>query len=149
MTFLKSFGRYEDFLRQYELFSSIFWIFWNFLIANKLMTSGYNIWCQHFFYLETTLNRMFNNFITLSWYCRLVPLERPPSKKTKKKLPSQNPAILGLNIRNLPHKPTKFQNYKKGSDCELIRKNVYARKMLSKVGHKVFPLILRAKIYPW
>ena len=77
-------GRLFNFLRQYELFSSILWIFWNSLIANKLMTSGYNIWYQHFFYLQTTLNRLFNNFITLSWYCRLVLLERPPSKKTKK-----------------------------------------------------------------
>ena len=38
-TFLKLFGRYEDILRQYELFSLVFWIFWHFLFANKLMTS--------------------------------------------------------------------------------------------------------------
>ena len=102
-----------------------------------------NQWYQHItydvsiFYLQTTLNRLLNNFITLNWYSRLVLLERPLLKK-KKKVPSQNPVLLGLNMGNLSHKPMKFQGYRKGSDCELIRKKVYARKLLSKVGHKVF-----------
>ena len=33
----------------FHRFSSIFWIFWHFLVTKKLMTSAYNRWCQHFF----------------------------------------------------------------------------------------------------
>ena len=111
LTFLKSFGRYEDILRQYELFSSFFWIFWHFLVANKLMTPLIT-YDANIFYLQTTLNKLFDNCITLNW---LVFLARPPSLPPKKKLPSRNPALLGLNMRNVPHKPAKFQKYKKGS----------------------------------
>ena len=40
--FLKSFGRYEDFVRHYYIFLSIFWILQHFYVANKLITSAYN-----------------------------------------------------------------------------------------------------------
>ena len=33
----------------FQRFSSIFWIFWYFLITKKLMTSSYNKLCHHFF----------------------------------------------------------------------------------------------------
>ena len=33
----------------FHQFSSIFRIFWYFLVTKKLMTSACNIWCQHFF----------------------------------------------------------------------------------------------------
>ena len=49
---LKSFRGSEDFLRQYWLFLSIFWIFLHFLIKNKLMAWAFNTWCQHFFTLN-------------------------------------------------------------------------------------------------
>ena len=49
-------------------FLLIFWIFWHFLVAKKLMTSACNRWCQHFFYFQPTLNRWFNNYIKLYWY---------------------------------------------------------------------------------
>ena len=29
--------------------SSMFWIFWHFLVTKNLITSAYNSWCQHFF----------------------------------------------------------------------------------------------------
>ena len=38
----------EDLLHQYYLISSIFFIFWHFLVANDLMMSAYNWWWQHF-----------------------------------------------------------------------------------------------------
>ena len=41
LKFLKSFRIYEDFLRQYQLISSIFRIFWDFLVTKKLMTSEF------------------------------------------------------------------------------------------------------------
>ena len=40
----------------------------------------------------------------------------------QKKVPSQNPAFLRLNMRNLPHKPTKFQEYKKVQIVNLSEK---------------------------
>ena len=42
--------------------------FLTFLFKNKLMTSAYNKWCQHFFHLQHTLNRLFNNCIKLYGY---------------------------------------------------------------------------------
>ena len=45
--------KYEDFLHPCYLFSSIFWIFWHFLVTKKLMTSAYNGWFQNFFLLST------------------------------------------------------------------------------------------------
>ena len=42
--FFTSFRRYEDFLRQYLLFSSIFRIFWHFLVTEKLIMSTQNRW---------------------------------------------------------------------------------------------------------
>ena len=51
LIFLKSFGRYEEFLCQYYLFSLILIDFFDFLAFpcyKKLMTSAYNRWCQHF-----------------------------------------------------------------------------------------------------
>ena len=40
LKFIKSFTRYEDFPLQYQLFSSIFQIFWHFVVAKKLKTSA-------------------------------------------------------------------------------------------------------------
>ena len=36
-------------LANFHQFSSIFWIFWHYLVTKKLMASAYNRWCQHFF----------------------------------------------------------------------------------------------------
>ena len=33
----------------FQRFSSIFWIFWHFLVTKKLMTSASNRWCQHLY----------------------------------------------------------------------------------------------------
>ena len=49
LKFLKSFGRYEDFLCQHNYFYQFFGFFWHFLVTKKLLTSAYNRWCQHFF----------------------------------------------------------------------------------------------------
>ena len=49
----------EDFLQQYYLFSSIFRIFWYFLVTKKLITSASNR------YFQSTLNRLLNNWIKL------------------------------------------------------------------------------------
>ena len=35
-------------LANFHQFSSVFWIFWHYLVTKKLMTSAYNRWCQHF-----------------------------------------------------------------------------------------------------
>ena len=35
-------------LANFHWFASIFWIFWHFFVMEKLMTSTYNKWCQHF-----------------------------------------------------------------------------------------------------
>ena len=37
-------------------------------LTKKLMASVYNRWCQHLFYIQPTLNRLFNNCIKLYWY---------------------------------------------------------------------------------
>ena len=50
-----------DNISYFHQFLSIFWIFRHFLITKKLMTSGYNRWCQHFFHFQYTLNIFFNN----------------------------------------------------------------------------------------
>ena len=47
-------------LANFHQFSSIFWIFWHYLVTKKPMMSAYNRWCLHFFYLQHTLNRLFN-----------------------------------------------------------------------------------------
>ena len=36
-------------LANFHQFSSIFLIFWHYLVTKKLTTSAYNRWCQHFF----------------------------------------------------------------------------------------------------
>ena len=36
-------------LANFHQFSSIFSIFWHYLVTKKLITSPYNRWCQHFF----------------------------------------------------------------------------------------------------
>lgn len=54
----------------------VFWNFWRFsssilaisLVANKLMTLAYNRRCDHFFYLQHTVNRSFNNCVKLYWH---------------------------------------------------------------------------------
>ena len=56
------------FFLQCYLFSSIFCIFLHFFVAKKPMTPAYIRWCQHFFNLQPTLNRLINNFIQLYWY---------------------------------------------------------------------------------
>ena len=35
-------------LANFHQFSSLFWIFWHYLVKKKLMMSAYNRWCQHF-----------------------------------------------------------------------------------------------------
>ena len=45
-------------------FSSIFFIFWHFLVTKKLVTSAYNRWCQHFF----TFNILQTDCLTIYWY---------------------------------------------------------------------------------
>ena len=52
LKFLKSFKDMENFsvnISYFHQFSSIFQIFWHFLVTTKLMTSTYNRWCQDFF----------------------------------------------------------------------------------------------------
>ena len=39
-------------LANFRQFSSIFWIFWHYLLTKKLMMPAYNGWCQHFFTLN-------------------------------------------------------------------------------------------------
>ena len=63
-----SFRTYEDFVRQYYLLLSIFWIFWHFLVTNKLMTTKCNRWYQHFSYIQRAWNKLINSFIKLYWF---------------------------------------------------------------------------------
>ena len=69
LIFFKLFRRYEEFIFQYSLFPSSFTNFLDFLtFTKKVMRSAYNRWCQHFFYVEHALNRLFNNCIMLYLY---------------------------------------------------------------------------------
>ena len=49
-------------------FSSIFWIFWHFLVTKKLILPAYNRLCQHFLQFYHTLNTLFKNCRKLYWY---------------------------------------------------------------------------------
>ena len=49
-------------------FSSNFQILWHLLNAKKLMAAPYYRWCQDFFYLQPTLNKLFKNCINLWRY---------------------------------------------------------------------------------
>ena len=37
----------------FNINTSIFWVFWHFIVKKKLTTSSYNRWCRHFFLLST------------------------------------------------------------------------------------------------
>ena len=53
----------------FHRFSSIFWIFWHFLVTEKLITPpAYNSQLIAFFQFQHTLNRLFNNCTKLYWY---------------------------------------------------------------------------------
>ena len=73
--FSKNFIEIPQVVRKIWRFSSsisiifiTFWIIWHFLDANKLMISASDRWCQHLFYLQPTLNRLFKNCTKLKWY---------------------------------------------------------------------------------
>ena len=97
-------------LANFHKFSSIFWIFWHYLVTKKLMTSAYNRWCQHFFYFEHTLNRLFNTCIKLYWYLHKFSLKYESGVKLaptpQKKLPLKTTTLLGLKLDFSPH-PTE------------------------------------------
>ena len=61
-------GQFDPVCNIWRFPSSIFRIFWHFLVTKKLMTLAYNKWCQHFFNFQSTPNRLFNNCINLYWY---------------------------------------------------------------------------------
>ena len=76
-------------------FSSIFWIFWHFLVTKKLILPAYNRLCQHFLQFRHTLNTLFKNCIKLYWYqisfpeiCKEVQID-PFHEKTILKKPSR------------------------------------------------------------
>ena len=109
-------------------------MFLHFSFANKLMTSAYNRWWQHFFYLQPTLNRLLNNCIKLNWHWISswnIKGEGSQNWTPQKKLPSKSPAALGLNSRDNPFTSTSpsdkvnsFFKVKKASLCvtfELLR----------------------------
>ena len=73
-------------------------IFWHFVVANKLMTSVYNRWCQNFFYLQPTLNMLFNNCLKLYWHIRSSWNMRRVLMPYRKKLPSKSSTLIGLII---------------------------------------------------
>ena len=69
LKFLKSFGRYADFLPLFPW--SKFLDFLTFPCCKKAkdISIWQNArWCQHFFYLQPTLNTLFYNCIKLHWY---------------------------------------------------------------------------------
>ena len=49
-------------INYFHQFWSILWIFWDFLVTKKLMTSTYNRWCQHFL----TFNMLETNCLTIA-----------------------------------------------------------------------------------
>ena len=49
----------------FNINTSIFWVFWHFLVKKKCMTSSYSRWCRHCFFFQPSLNRLFSNFIKL------------------------------------------------------------------------------------
>ena len=115
MKFLKLFRRYEEFICQYELFSSIFIDFLDFLKfscykeSNDIRLSQMmSVFC-HF---QHTLNRLFNTYIKLykileKFFLKYEgvrgrvkltpppPLHLPPGKNC----PSKRSALLGLNTQ--------------------------------------------------
>ena len=57
----KIWRNYMSILANFYQFSSIFWIFWHYLVTKKLMASAYNRWCQHFF----TINILWIDCLTI------------------------------------------------------------------------------------
>ena len=49
-------------INYFHQFSTIFWIFWDFLVTKKLMTSTYNRLCQHFL----TFNMLETDCLTIA-----------------------------------------------------------------------------------
>ena len=95
----KLLGRYESFLSILTIFINYLGFFYISLLQiiwwRQLITDDISI-----FYLQPTLNWLFNNYIKIYWYCisfswnmKGVQVDHP-----KTKLPSKNPALLGLNF---------------------------------------------------
>ena len=55
-------------LANFHQFSSIFWIFWHFLVTKKLVTPTYNRWYQHFF----TFDILQTDCLTIYWYQKFL-----------------------------------------------------------------------------
>ena len=58
----------KKFFLHYKLFLPIFQVFLHFLVTKKLMTWACNRWNQHFFYFQTTSNRVFHSSVKLYWH---------------------------------------------------------------------------------
>ena len=46
-----------------------FFDFLTFPCSKETKDVTYNRWCRHFFYFQTTINRLFNNCLKLCWHC--------------------------------------------------------------------------------
>ena len=82
-------------------FSSVFWIFWHFLVRKRLMMPGNNRWCQRFFHFKPNLYRLLNNCTKLYWYQISSSWNMKGGVKLispSEKLPSKGPDLLGLTI---------------------------------------------------
>ena len=93
---MRSLRTYEDFLFQYELYSSIFGVFWYFFFTKKLMKSTYTRWCRDYF----TFNITWIGCLALVLiYIRLVLLgiwAWCQSDLARKILSLKNPILIGL-----------------------------------------------------